>query len=372
MPPVSSTPALNLNIEATLDNPNLWWNTLSNLQKAIRRGDQDQAKISAILLFNTDRIKLLRRMCVIALEDIGFGNIKLVGKVLDHAASHKAAHRPTAHPEELGACLALVAELAQSVKDRSPCQLAVASKVCTDSIRRVLRLTPEKCAAIYGDESEDMQMRCLAGQSLTGSLNIDKQRIGRADRKALVQALSTIDVPDKITAIAEIGAGFGGEVAGLAVNIPILYRPMKAESPKIRVNPLPPAELIRGLLSVSYDKHTLEGKYALAAFAANCKPLRQFSERVGAQAKKIIGLLVFMGEGSVVDRDIRCSLSDELYGWNEKAICTQIGLDYCALSEGKDILLDNLELLNRHRRRIAEAACYFDVQNDSARQGKLL
>lgn len=371
MTPSSSAPTA-LNIEATLDNPNLWWNTLSNLQKAIRRGDQDQAAISSILLFNTDRIKFLRRMCVIALEDIGFGNIKLVSKVMDYASSHKTVSRPTTHTEERSECLTLVAELTQSVKDRSPCTLGVVAKGCADSIARVGRLTPERCAAIYGNESADLHMRCLAGRSLTGSLSIDKLRIGKADRKAYIAALTKLDLPARIIAIAEIGAALGGEMAGLAVNIPILYQPLKEESRKIGVNRLPPTELIRGLLSASYDKHTLEGKYALAAFAANCTPLRQFSERNGVQAKRIIGLLAFMAEGSVVDRDVRCSLTDELYASNEKALCSRIGLSYSALPEGKDILLSNLDLLNHHRRRIAEAQSYFDGKSLNDRQGALL
>lgn len=371
MTPSSSAPTLTMNIAATLDNPNLWWNTLSNLQKAIRRGDQDQAIISAILLFNTDRIKFLRRMCVIALEDIGFGNIKLVSKILTYADAHKKINRLTAHTEELGECLALVIDLAQSVKDRSPCQLAVAAKGATGSIARVGRLTPERCAAIYGDESADLHVRCLAGRSLTGSLSIDKLRIGKADRKAYMVALAKLDLPARIISIAELGAGLGGEVAGLAVNVPILYRPMKKESRKIRMNQLPPAELIRGLLSAAYDKHTLEGKYALAAFAANCNPLRQFSERQRVQARRIIGFLVFMAEGSVVDRDIRCSLTDELYAANEKELCSRMGLSYSALAEAKDILLGNLELLNHHRRRIAEAQSYFDGKRLNDRQGAL-
>jgi hypothetical protein len=70
-----------------------------------------------------------------------------------------------------------------------------------------------------------------------------------------------------------------------------------------------------------------------------------------------------MSEGGVVDRDIRCTLTDEIYAANEKANCSSIGLPYGALPEGKQILLDNLELLNRHRRRIAEAASYVDVQS---------
>lgn len=366
----SSVPTA-LNIEASLDNPNLWWNTLSNLQKAIRRGDQDQAVISSILLFNTDRIKFLRRMCVIALEDIGFGNIKLVSKILTYADAHKKINRLTAHTEELGECLALVAELAQSVKDRSPCQLAVAAKGYANIIARVGRLTPERCAAIYANESDNPHLRCLAGRSLTGSLSIEKLRIGKADRKAYMAALTKLDLPERIISIAEIGAGLGGEVAGLAVNVPILYRPMKKESRKIRINHLPPAELIRGLLSAAYDKHTLEGKYALAAFAANCNPLRQFSEKQGVQARRIIGFLVFMAEGSVVDRDVRCSLTDQLYASNEKELCSRMGLSYSALSEAKDILLGNLDLLNHHRRRIAEAQSYFDGKSLNDRQGAL-
>jgi replication-associated recombination protein RarA len=64
--------------DAPLATPSQWWITLSNLQKAIRRGNLAQATLSANLLYRTDRAKLIRRMAVIALEDVGFGNLRLV------------------------------------------------------------------------------------------------------------------------------------------------------------------------------------------------------------------------------------------------------------------------------------------------------
>lgn len=361
-----------LNVDAKLENPNLWWNTISNFQKAIRRCDVDHALFSATLLYHTDPIKLLRRMSVIALEDVGFGSLKLVAKTLDYTTSHKSVAELTENAYTLVETLSLVGELAQSVKDRSPCQLAVASKWNLDGVERVALLSPEKCAALFADEQEDMQLRCLAGRSLTGNLTRNNLRIGKADRKAFLGAISKMDLPGRILAIAEKGAGLGGEPAGLAVSIPILYPLMKAETKKVCWNRLPDAELIRGLLSPSYDMHNHEGKWSMSAFAATCEPLRQFSKQFRLEAKKIIGDIVFMGEGSVVKINVGCTLTDALYAANEQAQCFSVGLPYEALAEGKQILLDNLASLNGHRRRIAEATSYFDTHNVNEFQGTLI
>lgn len=362
----------NLNIQATLEHPNYWWNTLSNLQKAIRRGDLHQAQISAILLHNTDALKLRRRLCVIALEDIGFGDIKLVSRVLEYAAANKSKLEPSVGASDISESLALVAELVHSVKDRSPCTLSVTAKRNAKAVGRVARLSPEKCAALYADESECILARCVAARSLTGNFTIENQRVGKTSRKGLLSALATMDLPDRIRNLTANGAGFGGEVAGLAANIPILFRLMKAESRRTRVHPLPHAELIRGLLSAAYDVHTLEGKWALSSFAIKCNALRRFSVTAGVDAKKIIGNIVFMAEGSVVDRDVRCALTDELYASNEKSQCAGVSLPYSALPEAKQILVDNLPMLNLCRRRIAEAKSYFDTRSADHRQGVLL
>ena len=131
---------MDLNINAKLEHPNYWWNTLSNLQKAVRRGDLHQAQLSAILLHNTDALKLRRRLCVIALEDIGFGDIRLVSRVLEYAAAHKKVSLQTEDKTGISDALALLAELTQSVKDRSPCALSITAKRTDEIVRRIARL----------------------------------------------------------------------------------------------------------------------------------------------------------------------------------------------------------------------------------------
>lgn len=358
-------------IATRLDHPNLWWNTLSNFQKAIRRGNLEHAHLSALLLYNTDRLKLFRRMAVIALEDIAFGNLLLANKALEFALANRFARPLVPIQEELTAALSLVAEMVGSVKDRSPCHLTVAAKRNAKGVERIASLSASRCAAIYGDESADLQLRCIAGRSITGTLIVNYKRVGETDRKAFLRALEKLGYPDRITGIAVGGAKLGGESASLAVNVPVIYGPLREDTKRCQSNELPTAELIRGLLSTAYDQHNLEGKWAIASYAKQSERMRRFLIAHGVDAKKIIGNLVFMTEGAVVDRWVNSPLTRELKDRNEWAQCFSANLPHAALPEAKAILMDELQMLNLRRRQIAEATSFFDAGNAERRQGAL-
>ena len=339
-----------------IDHPSLWWNTLSNLQKAIRRGDVGQARTSTTRLYIANRGKLVRRLCVIALEDVAFGDIELVAKVIGYAALRKIERKSVVWLEDLGKCLTLAEAMARSVKDRSACELAVASTwdaAHVDAVRRGTQFASAVCAEIYRDETCSLSWRCVAGWSLIGKPVRNHERLGTPNREALTAALHGMKLPDAIIFIAEKALAFGAEVAGLGANIPILYARMAEQKVQVRVNPLPRAELIRGLLSMAYDKHTRVGLRALAGYRTHCRELREFLRDIGVDARRVVGNLAFMSEGSVVDREIRCPLGDELYTLNEQAQCAAIGLPHSALPEAKQLFLGNLATLNEFRRSAA-------------------
>jgi hypothetical protein len=337
-----------------LHHPQLWWNNLSNLQKAVRRGDVDQALMSAERLYRQDSAKLLRRLSVIALEDLAFGDLLLVAAVLEYGArSRKQASHGS---QDLGKCLALVEHMARATKDRSACELAVAAidpPAWKPRIARFARTRPTEWVRLYASEQADIRMRSLAGLALGGTLTLDNRRVGSPDKEALAAAIQAMDLPEVVVVIIENALRFGGEVAALAVNIPVLYARMRAAPVVVSANRLPDGELIEGLLSPAYDKHTRVGLRALARYRTRCRELWEFLRDIGADGRRVIGNLAFMAEGSVVDREIRCQLGDELSAMNEQAQCVAIGLPYSALPEAKRLYLDNLAILNEFRRSAA-------------------
>lgn len=87
------------------------WLLLSALQKSIRRNRVEFALSAARRLHQTEPLNLLRRLKVIAVEDVACGDLPLVHRVL------------TAQQLDLPVLLELVAAMCGSVKDRSACDL---------------------------------------------------------------------------------------------------------------------------------------------------------------------------------------------------------------------------------------------------------
>ena len=95
------------------------WRLVSNLHKAIRRGNASLAIASALSLLEIDPGYLLRRLPVIALEDVSFGNLHLCALILASAGRRRFLER-------LGIeCVIakLVGDLAASPKSRTGCDL---------------------------------------------------------------------------------------------------------------------------------------------------------------------------------------------------------------------------------------------------------
>ena len=331
-----------------LSYPAAWWVQLSNVQKAIRRGAVAQALDSAERLYREDAVKLRRRLAVIAVEDVSFGNLLTTAITTLYAVSAEKR----ASEEDLAQCLGFVQEMAGATKDRILAELigaAVDSPKRQDSILKIAHSGVQDCAALYRNEGADPRDRSVAGLALAGALNLDGKRVGTRDRNALIAAAMGMDLPDTAHVILECSLKIGGEIAALAVNVPILYRQMRAQVVRIERPALPEATVIEGLISAAYDQHTRTGLRALSAYRVQWKPLAQFLRMNVGDPRAAIKTLAFRAEGSAVDRDIVCPLGDQVFAMNEQAQCDAIGLRYTALGEAKRLFLAGLPVLNALR-----------------------
>ena len=330
--------------------PEARWLHLSNLQKAIRRGDVAQALDSAERLYHQDAAKLRRRLAVIALEDLSFGDLQLTATALTYTAL--AAKQPG--EADLERCLGLVEQMASTAKDRMVAELigaAMDSPKRRDSVLKIAAAGAQACAALYRAEEADPRDRSLAGFALVGALNVDGRRVGARDRNALVAAATAMDLPDAALLILECALRIGGEVAALAVNVPILYRQMRDQAIRVERVPLPEATVIEGLISSALDQHTRAGLRALSTYRLRWKPLAQFLRKNVGDPRSAIHTLAFRTEGSALDREITCALGDQVFAWNEEAQCDAIGMEYAALPAAKHLFLGGLPALNAFRQQ---------------------
>lgn len=334
--------------------PELWWANLSNLQKAIRRGNLWQAVESAERLYRHDPAKLRRRLAVVALEDVSFGDLRTVATVLQYTLD--APKEPC--EADLGVCLALVEQMATTVKDRISAELIGASVDSPQSRDRVLtiaELSVRECVRRYTDEKADIRDRCAAGLALAGALKADDRRVGPRDRRALIDSLQSMRIPDAVNVIVKLALRLGSEPTALATTIPVLYSRIQTEDVSVVVSRLPDAVPIAGLLSPAYDRHTRTGLRALLKFRTQWQPLKEFLQMSLPNPAQAVATLAFRAEGSAVDRELRCAFGDEVFKMNEEAQSEAIGLPYVLLPMAKLLFLNGLPALNEFRRQAAEA-----------------
>ena len=98
------------------------WRVISCLQKAIRFGDVVMAAHMANVAMDLDALYAIKRMGVIAVEDVGYGNLMLTMATL--AAIGDTKWRQKVGPRKLMVWLAV--GLAAGLKDRSAVEAQVA------------------------------------------------------------------------------------------------------------------------------------------------------------------------------------------------------------------------------------------------------
>lgn len=350
-----------------LVHPNLWWSSISGLQKAIRRGEEEIAVRTALMLYMAGPKRLLRRLAVIAAEDVCFGNFPTV----QIAARYAMDGIPGNGTGALHYLAALVRDMAGGVKDRSACELLVASALgMTES--NVDRLTKAKLETLekeYGDSKGDVVDRVLAGRVLVKELLLNGNKVGRVDvagAKKLVRAATgnegLLETTDAMLAI-------GGELAAFGVTIPLLWDKVVVSKLSVRENKLTPHTMINGNLSPAYDMHTREGGRAMALFTIAYKPLRVALRSRGLEPKDILGTLLFIGEGALINREFAYPFGDRLDVLNQHSQLIRRNVDVEDLPALLELTRAGIPLLNQLREKVVKS---FHYSNENPKQGSLI
>ncbi|MBI5006428.1 MAG: hypothetical protein HZB95_04810 [Nitrosomonadales bacterium] len=287
------------------------WLLVSNLQKSVRRGLVRTAQATALRMLEIEPEYFWRRLPVIALEDIGFGNPALCLDVLK-TFRREALHR------QLGVervALYFVEQLASSLKSRLLCEALVMVE--------------------YSVRQEELSAQCRAmtdTQLLNHVTNIELPFIERfvalrhlcgyrefAYGRSITVTKARPDLMQKVVQhfrLSDIEAQLfvRGQSCTLFLNTPVplvtaMLPSVGGSEKRARLK----HELSDGILLAALDQYTRVGKKCIAEFSRT-EPMRAILDKWPCiDSVAMVNRAVFAIEGECLDRWIVYPGSDELY-----------------------------------------------------------
>lgn len=326
----------------------------SMLQKGIRRAELHHAMIAARFLLQVDERGFWRRLCVIALEDIGVANVPLVAQVL-MAEKDRSLRRDVGGSEALGA--ALVEAMCKSRKDRATDDLidALASNELKCLNAEVAEMTESERFDLISAHNSDVRHRAIAAVLQTTS----PTPAGRAkDWSRLLEHLPEEVLSPCVKVAAQLG--LQRTKSEMALHLALLSHDCPT-APRSADDEFLPTTVISGLPVWVLDGHTRLG---LQAFRQYVKRSPRMSDYLGkwatgsvSRAKAVAGL-VFRTESHLLANRVDWETGRQL---RLEACKNRPGLPSEAAHEGLDIVRQEFDLINECR---ADAArTYLRVHN---------
>lgn len=275
------------------------WIGVSAMQKSIRRGDTANALTAIAFLLDGHADRFWRRLPIIAMEDIGIGDLATVRDVL--VTSTRRSWRQRAGEWALAS--ELVLRLCAARKSRDTEHLLIIadhSPVLAGSRSAFLDLSPRELCDILSDDNRPPPERALAAWLTAGTKRFPTwflpEKAGSFGD--LIDCYRHLGVPEDVLEIARLGSVRTQEGHPLA--LPLVWL-TAAASPSIAVEEtiFDPAPMIRGWPSFAFDMHTRAGKRAIDLFSRRCLPLRALADRYlpTEEIAEFFGTAIFRAEG---------------------------------------------------------------------------
>ena len=291
------------------------WVLASHLQKAIRRGWGDEAAWAAEQLVQVDRAYLAYRLSVIAVEDVGAGDLEVVGQFVSEEQKWGARRFNTSKSDEDTEQWKQVATtFANAIKDRTPCEWMACVYWLNEFERQEgpwAQLNPTECIAKAYEQDKPWWWRGLMAWRAAGTDKFPSSILPELpgcweDWKA--------HAPTETLTILE---GFGErqrEAHPVFFPLAVFERFNDANS---KVMSYDCGDILKSgpWLSAALDKHTSEGNKAIGQF------LRQVPKPVQDQLKSVVGYdgmndvvgrLMFWMEGGKVNRAQHYQLASQI------------------------------------------------------------
>ena len=326
------------------------WLLGSALQKCIRRGLHVEATGVSIALHGVDTEYAWRRLRVIALEDVGLGDIETVASVI--AIAGKRQLRGVLG--DMWLFVALVQSLAVAVKDRTACDLLcwIELSPIVAEFRKKLLTEQDRWESLASDDDAPMWQRVVCLQLISGftvKTPAGYRAISKSNAEAFWRVVERLQ-PHPMVAFAALK---GGGTESLNVALPYAYLLREAAS----VRPIQSREIeaqsplcIGGLIASSFCMHTRVGLRALRLFLQEEDDIREMLIQAGAaNVVRALGFLLFQVESGLLDRVE--DYAPEVRVEAERAELAHFGItDDDASATLRMMLKDRLPRLNKARK----------------------
>jgi hypothetical protein len=303
-------------VGVSLKKPDHKYKALSNLQKSIRRGLLDEAfrSVSAMLSGKDSENHLVRRLPVIAMEDIGIANPYLVSLTI--LLLSRVRLRNKYGTERL--VYWLTEQLCKSRKSRLLCDIEYAishSPLWQPHRKMVGEFTTRQRLSWVFDPEPNVFDRSLALWAIQGTdrWEIPDMPTIAHDKDLVIKMMIELGMPPIISFMRyRYSLSY---FDGMFIPIPAVWE-LLAETTQVSevVTEFPPVEQrIRGAMPCAYDVHVQDGIKAMAYFSKSCDAIREFFVRnPGLDKIKALGMAVFIAESGLLDRKLTFDFEPEI------------------------------------------------------------
>lgn len=284
------------------------WLAVSNLQKAVRRGNSDVAVQTATELWTTENAYLRYRTSVILIEDIGIANPDLLNMAFEGKLGKRWIDARGGLPWFIDN---VIAPAANSVKDRTSCDWGVVSKnnksMFEEKFGSFESLTLGQASSIVKSKDYTLTERGLAAWRFAGSdiFPHDSLPPVKGDWEAWLELNKELGVPENILNVMRMSQKSQREWHSIYLGLSYLESLSGTTLKEENLN----SPIHNGILLAACDVHTRVGKSAVSTFLTKNKELqdalRQYNPSIAYDdAKEAIGKLVFLLEGGKVSKYI--------------------------------------------------------------------
>lgn len=327
--------------------PNDKWLARSALQKAIRRGEMEEALSQAARLWRVDPEYCWFSLGVIAVEDVGFGDPECV------LWSHVAKLKTFRDKLDAGRLLtALVARMCEAPKTRSCCEMSIAVDWSTQGKQALEEMS------MWSDESlvqrvkgDDLTVAYAAIRLLKGHVPEGMVAKERTQAKpAVEEIMMELPEPYGLAAVHSFRRPVDSMSLAFYPTMKLFLEVNEQQQIEMVEDVFPPSERIGKFNSEAWDMHSAQGKKALKAFHTSLsKSYPVIADIPKTKAVKALGAAVFVEEGGLVDRRILGGELHDLMVAQDTTFLPAYGVPMDHYDEIRKIVRDEIERLNSKR-----------------------
>lgn len=301
------------------------WLLSSALQKLIRRGMVAKAVVAAVKLHQVDPLYLRRRMPIIALEDIGVGDLTVCQEVLSLCSSSQWWADGAVKTVTF-----LATSMAHAIKSRAACDAFCLTEVSHDRqplLSKLLKLDASTLVKVACDKCEPRLKRLLALRILGGITLMERGTYQTLSRCNLT-ALDAVAVELKVPAAVRWLMARQRKTAGMAAMLPVVFEMCHDGSVQLGAMFPRSLDVVEGLPLCTLDQYTQIGKLALKRFYLASEELQDFARlHIPCRAPQpLVNLAMFQRESSLLERYLASPKLDELREDTEEAEMLDMGM----------------------------------------------